>query len=126
MVAGRRDWNSRRALSQASTPSHWRARAPHSWRAHEDAVESRERTAYSPDIRAWPCFVAHLTVRLSIGNANFGWAASRGSCGPDQVRAEKEAKLPTGPGKWFNRTKANGFIHRRTGAKTESALSSPS
>src|SRR5215467_7703637 len=44
---------------------------------NEDGGESRERTAYSPDIRAWPCFVAHLTVCLSIGNADFGWAVAR-------------------------------------------------
>src|SRR5215831_21067067 len=36
------------------------------------AVEPHARTAYSLDIRAWPCFVAHLAVCLPIGNADFG------------------------------------------------------
>src|SRR5262249_44123767 len=32
-LSGRRGWNRRRALSRASMPSHWPARARHSWLA---------------------------------------------------------------------------------------------
>ena len=41
MAAGRRGWKSRQPLSQASTPSHWLARALHRWQAREDAIVSR-------------------------------------------------------------------------------------
>src|SRR5262249_20437148 len=41
MAADRRGWKSRQALSQASTPSHWLARAQHRRRAREDAIVSR-------------------------------------------------------------------------------------
>src|SRR5215813_8520741 len=52
-------------------------------------VEPLARTAYNPDIRAWPCFVAHLAVCLPVGNADFGQAIARWSCGRDYACAGK-------------------------------------
>jgi len=75
------------------------------------------RPTYSPDIRAWPCFVAHLAVCLPIGNADFGWAIARWACGRDQVRADKEAKMATGTVKWFNAAKGYGFIKPQDGGR---------
>src|SRR5215831_15530337 len=80
-------------------------------------VEPLARTAYNPDIRAWPCFVAHLAVCLPIGNADFGWAVARWSCGRDQVGAGKEAMMATGTVKWFNPTKGYGFIQPQDGGR---------
>ena len=59
----------------------------------ENRVESR----YS----SLALFVAHLAVCLPIGNADFGWAIARWSCGRDQVRADKEAMMATGTVKWL-------------------------
>src|SRR5262249_46753838 len=100
--------------------------APYSWdcpakfdlcRRSHGTVEPLVRPTYSPDIRAWPCFVAHLAVCPPIGNADFGWAIARWSCGRDQVRADKEAKMATGTVKWFNAAKGYGFIKPQDGGR---------
>src|SRR5262245_3019842 len=51
-------------------------------------VELLAGTAYSPDIRAWPC-LSRTFGCLPIRNADFGWAIARCSCGRDDVRAGK-------------------------------------
>jgi hypothetical protein len=60
-----------------------------------------QQIAYSPDIRAWTCSSRRPGAPLLKGNADFGWAVARWSCGRDQVREDKEAMMATGTVKWF-------------------------
>jgi CspA family cold shock protein len=61
--------------------------------------------------------LSRTLVCLPIGNADFGWAVARWSCGRDQVRAGKEAMMATGTVKWFNPTKGYGFIQPKDGGR---------
>jgi CspA family cold shock protein len=81
------------------------------------AVAPLAGTAYSPDIRAWPCLSRLPGAPLPKGNADFGWAVARRSCGCDQVRADTEAMMATGTVKWFNPTKGYGFIQPQDGGR---------
>jgi CspA family cold shock protein len=59
--------------------------------------------------------LTHHLARPSQDNA--ADERSRRSCGRDQVRADKEAKMATGTVKWFNPTKGYGFIQPQDGGK---------
>jgi CspA family cold shock protein len=73
--------------------------------------------------RTVPMFELGLVCRADLvrlhpkGNADFGWAVARRSCGRDQVCADKEAKMATGTVKWFNPTKGYGFIQPQDGGR---------
>src|SRR5262249_46232124 len=79
------------------------------------AIEPLGRTAYSPNIRARPCFIAHLPVCLPIGNADFGRAVARRPSRCGQVRAATEARMSTDTSRGFKPTKGYGFIKPQDG-----------
>ena len=94
------------------------------YRRSDRAVESLAGTAYSPRYSSLALFVAPTCAPSPKGNADFGWAVARRSCGRDQVRADTEAKMATGTVKMVStRPRVMGSFSRRTAAETCSSIS---